>query len=79
MYVVMVASECAPAIHEGGLGDVVSGLSRELAIRGNDVEIILPKYDAMRYDRIHGLTIDYHDLWVPWYSGAIHCTVFLAS
>jgi starch synthase len=29
----------------------------------------------MRCDRIHGLTIDYHDLWVPWYSGAVHCTV----
>jgi starch synthase len=77
MYVVMVASECAPAIHEGGLGDVVSGLSRELATRGNDVEIILPKYDRMRYDRIDGLTIDYHDLSVPWYGGAIHCTVYV--
>jgi starch synthase len=75
MYVVMVASECAPAIHEGGLGDVVCGLSRELAVRGHDVEVILPKYDGMRYDRIHGLRIDYHDLWVPWYDGAVHCTV----
>jgi starch synthase len=49
MYVMMIASECAPAVHEGGLGDVVSGLSRDLAIRGNDVEIILPKYDRMRH------------------------------
>jgi starch synthase len=77
MYVVMLASECAPAIHEGGLGDVVSGLSREVATRGNDVEIILPKYDSMRYDRIDRLTIDYHDLWAPWYGGAIHCTVYV--
>lgn len=76
MYVVMIASECAPVVHEGGLGDVVSGLSRELAIRGNDVEIILPKYDAMRYDRIHGLTVDYRDLWVPWCDGGVHCTVY---
>ena len=36
----------------GGLGDVVFGLSRELEIRGNSVEIILPKYDCLRYDQI---------------------------
>ncbi len=76
MYVVMVAPECAPVVQVGGLGDVVSGLSRELEIRGHDVEIILPKYEAMRYDRIWGLTVNYHDLRVPWYGGAIHCTVY---
>lgn len=76
MYVVMVTSECAPVVHVGGLGDVVAGLSRELEIRGNDVEIILPKYDSMRYDRIWGLSVDFQDLWVPWYGGAIHCTVY---
>jgi starch synthase len=76
MYVVMMASECSPVIQVGGLADVVAGLSRELEIRGNSVEIILPKYDQMRYDRIWGLTVDYQDLWVPWYDGAIHCTVY---
>lgn len=76
MYVVMVAPECAPVVQVGGLGDVVSGLGRELEMRGNDVELILPKYDAMRYDRIWGLTVDYRDLSVPWYDGAIHCTVY---
>jgi starch synthase len=45
-------------------------------IRGNSVEIILPKYDRMQYDRIFGLTLDYRDLWVPWYGGAIHCSVY---
>ena len=60
----------------GGLGDVVFGLSRELELRGNAVEIVLPKYDCLRYDRIYGLTVAYEDLWVPWYSGAIHCTVW---
>lgn len=76
MYVVMVGSECAPVIQVGGLADVVSGLSRELAIRGNDVEIILPKYHCMRYDRVWGLTVTYRDLWVPWGDGAIRCTVY---
>ena len=72
----MVAPECAPVAHAGGLGDVVSGLSRELELRGNSVEIVVPKYDCLRYERIYGLTVAYDDLWVPWFSGAIHCTVW---
>jgi len=46
MYIIQIASECAPVAKVGGLGDVIFGLSRELEIRGNSVEIILPKYDA---------------------------------
>ena len=76
MFVVMVASECAPVAQAGGLGEVVFGLSRELELRGHAVEVILPKYDCMRYDRISGLTVSYEDLWVPWYSGAVHCSVW---
>jgi len=76
MYIVMVSSECAPVAHAGGLGDVVYGLSRELENRGQAVEIILPKYDCLRYDLIQNLTLDYRDLWVPWYNGAVHCSVW---
>ncbi|GAB4227530.1 MAG: glycogen synthase GlgA [Stanieria sp.] len=76
MYIVQIASECAPVIKAGGLGDVVYGLSRELEVRGNCVEIILPMYDCMRYDHIWGLHDAYQDLWVPWYDGAIHCSVY---
>jgi starch synthase len=76
LYVVMVAPECAPAAKAGGLGDVVSGLSRELELRGNAVEIILPRYASMQYSDIWGLQPSYHDLWVPWYEGAVRCTVW---
>ena len=76
MYIVMIAPECAPVAKVGGLGDVVFGLSRELEIRGNSVEIILPKYDCMRYQEIYGLQITMKDLWVPWYEGSVHCTVY---
>jgi starch synthase len=76
MYIVQIASECAPVIKAGGLGDVIYGLSRELEIRDHCVEIILPMYDCMRYDQIWGLHEAYRDLWVPWYGGAIHCSVF---
>ena len=52
MYVVMVAPECAPAAKAGGLSDMVSGLSRELELRGHAVEIILPKYASLRHSDI---------------------------
>ena len=76
LYIAMIASECAPVAKVGGLGDVVFGLARELDIRGNSVEIFLPKYDCLRYDQIYGLQLTYKDLWVPWCNGAIHCSVY---
>jgi starch synthase len=76
LFIVQITPEMAPVAKVGGLADVVFGLSRELAIRGNHVEIILPKYDNLRYDHIHELNPVYNDLWVPWYDGAIHCTVY---
>ena len=72
----MVAAECAPVAVAGGLGEVVFGLSRELEVRGHAVDIIVPKYDCMRYDQILGLSISYQDLRVPWYGGFVHCTVW---
>ena len=76
MYVMMISPECAPVAKVGGLGDVIHGLSKELSLRGHAVEIILPKYDCMRYDRIWGLTKCYSDLWVPFYDTSIHCDVY---
>jgi len=76
LFIVHVTPEMAPVAKVGGLADVVFGLSRELAIRGNHVEIILPKYDTLRYDQIFELHEVYRDLWVPWYEGAVHCTVY---
>ncbi|MEE9413606.1 MAG: glycogen synthase GlgA [Methylococcales bacterium] len=75
-YIVQITPELAPLAKVGGLADVVTGLSRELEMRGNSVEIILPKYDSMRYDHIYGLCVTYDDLWVPWYDGHVHCTVW---
>jgi starch synthase len=76
MYIIQIASECAPVIKAGGLGDVVYGLSRELELQGHTVELILPKYDCMRYDHIWGLHDAYLNLWVPWYDGRVHCSVY---
>lgn len=41
----------------GGLGDVVAGLSKALQKKGHLVEIILPKYDCMEYDRVRDLRV----------------------
>jgi starch synthase len=76
MYIVMITPECAPVAKVGGLGDVAQGLSYELSIRGNAVELILPKYDCMRYDRIWGLTLSYSGLRVPYFGGTIECNVW---
>lgn len=41
----------------GGLGDVLTGLSRSLQKKGHLVEAILPKYDCMDYSRIKNLKV----------------------
>ena len=76
MFIVHITPEIAPVAKVGGLADVVFGLAKEQEIRGNHVEVILPKYDSLRYDQVWGLTETYNDLWVPWYGGSIHCTVY---
>lgn len=76
LFIVHITPEIAPIAKVGGLADVVFGLTQELAIRGNHVEVILPKYDNMRYDQIMDLQPVYEDLMVPWYEEEIHCTVY---
>ncbi len=76
MYIVQIASEFAGVAKVGGLADVVQGLSRELSIRGHHVEVILPKYDVMKTDRVWGMTKCYSDLWVPYHHFWVHCDVY---
>lgn len=73
MFVVMITPECAPVAKVGGLGDVVHGLAYEESIRGNAVEVILPKYDCMRYDRIYGLAKTGQSFRVPFHDQSIRC------
>lgn len=76
LYIVHIAPEMSPVAKVGGLADVVFGLTWELQIRGHSVETILPKYSHMRYDHVYGLKRCFDDLWVPWYDGAVHCSVY---
>ena len=48
MKIVMVASEARPFCKTGGLADVVYSLSKELAVLGEEVSIIIPFYDSVR-------------------------------
>lgn len=75
MYITMVGAECAPAAKAGGLGDFVHGLARELSACGHDVEVILPKYDCLRFGLVSDLHQVYRDLWVPFYGQWIRCDV----
>lgn len=75
MYVIMASAECAPVAKAGGLGDFVHGLGRELALRGNEVEVILPKYDVLRYDRIEERRVTLRDLRVPFHGEWLACDV----
>jgi len=50
MDIVHVASEFAPIVKVGGLGDVISGLSKACAKMGHRVQVILPKYDFINLD-----------------------------
>ncbi|MBF0154789.1 MAG: glycogen synthase [Magnetococcales bacterium] len=76
MYIVIMSAECTPVAKVGGLADMVFGLSRELGQRGHAVELILPRYDCMRHDQVWGMSMAREDLQVPWWDGAIRCTVW---
>ena len=53
MYIVEVAAEFAPIAKAGGLGEVMVGLCRELTRIGEEVELILPKYNFLPHNLRH--------------------------
>lgn len=63
MHIIHVASELAPIAKAGGLGDVVYGLSKELAKQGHQVEIIIPKYDCIDFSLVKNLKVEFRELW----------------
>jgi len=71
MHIVHIAAELAPVAKAGGLGDVVLGLNRELVAHGNDVEVILPKYDVTEWDQVEGLKVIEENL-MSFYDGQLH-------
>ncbi|XP_043693079.1 starch synthase 3, chloroplastic/amyloplastic-like [Telopea speciosissima] len=52
MHIVHVSVEMAPIAKVGGLGDVVTSLSRAVQDLGHNVDIILPKYDCLNLSNV---------------------------
>uniref|UniRef100_A0A7N0UI48 starch synthase n=1 Tax=Kalanchoe fedtschenkoi TaxID=63787 RepID=A0A7N0UI48_KALFE len=52
MHIVHIAVEMAPIAKVGGLGDVVTSLSRAILELNHNVEVILPKYDCINLDNV---------------------------
>lgn len=55
LHVVHVAVEMAPVAKVGGLGDVVTALGRATVHGGHRVNVIMPKYDVLKYEFIENL------------------------
>ncbi|PZE21884.1 glycogen synthase GlgA [Paenibacillus xerothermodurans] len=47
MKVLLAASEAVPFVKTGGLADVIGSLPKELAKQGQDVRVMLPKYEGI--------------------------------
>ncbi|KAL6573848.1 Soluble starch synthase 3, chloroplastic/amyloplastic [Orobanche hederae] len=52
MHIVHIAVEMAPIAKVGGLGDVVTSLSRAVQDMNHNVDIILPKYDCLKFSNV---------------------------
>ena len=77
VFIVMIATECAPAAQAGGLGEVIFGLSRELELRGqrrrdHHSEVRL---HALR-PRSSGSRSPMRICGCPGTAGSVHCTVW---
>ncbi|KAL8461437.1 hypothetical protein ACS0TY_032779 [Phlomoides rotata] len=55
MHIVHIAVEMAPIAKVGGLADVVTSLSRAVQDMNHSVEIILPKYDCLKFSHVKDL------------------------
>ncbi|SPT20048.1 unnamed protein product [Triticum aestivum] len=55
MHIVHIAVEMAPIAKVGGLGDVVTSLSRAIQDLGHKVEVIFPKYDCLNLSNVKDL------------------------
>ena len=54
MKILFVASEAAPFVKTGGLGDVIGALPRALAAKGHELLVVLPRYSTIDI-QAHGL------------------------
>ncbi|KAK8468909.1 hypothetical protein PHAVU_006G149680 [Phaseolus vulgaris] len=63
LHIVHIAVEMAPIAKVGGLGDVVTSLSRAVQDLNHNVDIILPKYDCLNLSNIKDFECQKNYLW----------------
>ncbi|MHB9296140.1 Glycogen synthase [Pillotina sp. SPG140] len=77
MKILMAASEATPLAKTGGLADVVSALSLNLAKEGHDVRIILPRYYCINRNNLVqlegplGVPVGGHEEWCAIYTATL--------
>ena len=59
MKIAFVASEAAPFVKSGGLGDVASALPKALAAAGHDVKVFVPLYGKIKHDSRYADKLNY--------------------
>lgn len=52
LHIIHVAVEMAPVAKVGGLGDVVTSLSRAVQDLGHKIDVIFPKYDCLNHNHV---------------------------
>ncbi|KAJ7967695.1 starch synthase 3, chloroplastic/amyloplastic [Quillaja saponaria] len=63
MHIVHIAVEMAPIAKVGGLGDVVTSLSRAVQDLNHNVDIILPKYDCLNLSNVKDFQYQKNYFW----------------
>lgn len=65
--VLLVASESAPFIKSGGLGDVAGSLPKALRAKGVDIRVVIPRHRAIKNETMYGVELlgefDVHLQW----------------
>ena len=73
--ILMCSSEAAPFAKSGGLGDVLGALPQALAVLGNDVRVVLPKYGCIPEEYVQQMNFCFY-IYVPLGWRRKYCGVF---
>ena len=73
--ILFVASEAAPFIKSGGLGDVIGSLPKEIADKDNEVAVVLPLYEGISDDFRKKMTY-VKNIFVPVAWRSQYCGIF---